>query len=136
MLTCPNDSTALAAVQVEAIPVDQCPTCGGYWLKRGEMEQLGEKHQAHLKPITAGKIGISHSKRKCPEDGTSLREHRFAEHTDIKIDQCPKCQGIWLDKAELSSILSYLDEGPHTEPTLSERAMLFLYQLTLHPPLV
>ena len=47
-------------------------------------------------------------------------------HTGIRIDQCPTCQGIWLEKSELSSIPGHLDEG----------AMLFLYQLTAHAPLI
>jgi Zn-finger nucleic acid-binding protein len=136
MLTCPNDGTALTAIRVEDVPVDQCPVCGGYWLQRGELEMIGEQHHAHLKPIMVGDIGVVNSQRKCPQDSNPLREHEFVEHTGIKIDQCPSCQGIWLDKAELAAILNYLDDGSHNEPTLSQRAILFLYQLTAHPPII
>jgi uncharacterized protein len=135
MLTCPNDGAALQAITIEGIPVDQCPICGGHWLQRGELEILGEHHGIHMEPITVGEVAIVDSRRKCPQDGTQLRQHEFAEHSAITIDQCPACQGIWLDKTELSSILGYLDaKGVHTEPTLSQRVMLFLYQLTKTPP--
>jgi uncharacterized protein len=136
MLACPNDGTALKTITIEKVPVDQCPRCGGYWLQRGELELLGEHHGAHVEPITVGDVAILDSLRKCPQDGAQLRQHEFAEHSSVTIDQCPTCQGIWLDKTELTSILSYLEEGPHTEPTLSQRAMLFLYQLTARPPLI
>jgi uncharacterized protein len=137
MLTCPNDGTALKPIRIEEIPVDQCPVCGGYWLQRGELELLGEQHHKHLDSITVGNVGVGNSQRKCPQDDTLLREHEFVEHTGIKIDQCPTCQGIWLDKAQLGSILGYIDTGsPSTEPTLTQKTMLFLYQLTAHPPLI
>ena len=135
MLTCPNDGTALTQVQIENVPVDQCSVCGGQWLQRGELETLSDHHKAHLDPVTIGRIGVTPSHRKCPLDGTEMRQHEFMEHTGIKIDQCPKCQGIWLDKSELSNMLTYLDtEGVQTEPTLSERVMLFLYDLVKEPP--
>ena len=137
MLTCPNDGTTLTSVQIEDVPVDQCAKCGGYWLQRGELESLGEHHSAHLDPITVGRVGKVDSKRKCPLDAAQLIQHEFVEHTGIKIDQCRKCQGIWLEKLELSNLLRYLDtEGIHRDPTLTQRIMLFLYQLTAHPPLM
>jgi Zn-finger nucleic acid-binding protein len=136
MLACPNDGTTLTTISVENVPVDSCGKCGGYWLQRGELELLGEHHGAHLEPITVGDIAIVDSRRKCPQDSTQLRQHEFAEHSHVTIDQCPTCQGIWLDKTELSTILGYLEEGPHTEPTLSQRAMLFLYQLVKTPPYI
>ena len=70
MLTCPNDGSTLTALEIESVPVSQCPTCGGHWLQRYELERLGEKHDAHLPPIVVGQIGIVDSLRKCPEDGT------------------------------------------------------------------
>jgi Zn-finger nucleic acid-binding protein len=137
MLTCPNDGTALTTISIEGVSVDQCPACAGHWLQRGELELLGEHHGARMEPITVGDVAIVDSRRKCPQDGTQLRQHEFAEHSDVAIDQCPTCQGIWLDRTELSSILGYLDaEGVHTDPTLSQRVMLFLYQLVKNPPYV
>ena len=141
MLTCPNDNTNLTPISVEDVPVDQCPTCGGFWLQGGELEQLGAHHGAHLEPITVGAVSVVDSVRKCPQDSSALRQHEFAEHSGITIDQCATCQGIWLDKGELASILNYLDKDRtkepevETEPTLSQRVMLFLYQLVKTPPL-
>jgi Zn-finger nucleic acid-binding protein len=140
MLACPNDNTTLTTISVEEVSVEECATCGGFWLQRGELEQLGEHHGAHLEPITIGAISVVDSARKCPQDSTALRRHEFAEHSGITIDQCPTCLGIWLDKGELASILSNLDKERtkepevNTEPTLSQRVMLFLYQLVKNPP--
>ena len=38
---------------------------------------------------------------KCPKCGCDLLER---EHHGVKIDECPECGGIWLDKGELELI--------------------------------
>lgn len=38
---------------------------------------------------------------KCPKCGADLVER---EHSGVKIDQCPECGGMWLDKGELEII--------------------------------
>jgi Zn-finger nucleic acid-binding protein len=137
MLTCPNDGNELTTVQIERVPVDQCPVCGGYWLDRGELETLAEKHGAHLNPIQIGDISLVSSTRRCPQDKTPLHKHKFTEHSDVQLEQCPQCQGIWLEMTDLTSVLDYLDAGgDYNDPTLSEQVMLFLYQLTKNPPFV
>ena len=35
---------------------------------------------------------------KCPRCGTALEER---ERHSVKIDVCPSCEGVWLDKGEL-----------------------------------
>ncbi len=35
---------------------------------------------------------------KCPKCGSGLEE---INHSDVMIDRCPDCKGIWLDKGEL-----------------------------------
>jgi Zn-finger nucleic acid-binding protein len=136
MLHCPNDQTELSSIQVEGVAIEQCPVCGGQWLHRAELEMLGHHHRANLEPLEVGDIGITESARNCPQDETLMRQHEFAEHSGIKIDQCPTCEGIWLDQTELTQILTYLEEQADSEPTLSQRVMLFLYQLTARPPLI
>ena len=39
---------------------------------------------------------------RCPNDGSRLVE---VERSDVLIDACPECRGIWLDRGELDKIL-------------------------------
>jgi len=39
---------------------------------------------------------------RCPNDGSRLVE---VERSDILIDACPECRGVWLDRGELDKIL-------------------------------
>jgi len=39
---------------------------------------------------------------RCPVDGARLVQ---VERSDILIDACPECRGVWLDRGELDRIL-------------------------------
>lgn len=39
---------------------------------------------------------------KCPVDGTLLV---ISERSEVEIDCCPKCRGVWLDRGELDKII-------------------------------
>ena len=39
---------------------------------------------------------------KCPIDGEELI---VTERSEVEIDVCPKCRGVWLDRGELEKIV-------------------------------
>lgn len=41
------------------------------------------------------------SLNRCPKCGVDLRETEFHH---VKIDVCPQCQGMWLDRGELEML--------------------------------
>ncbi|PCJ95143.1 MAG: hypothetical protein COA45_12510 [Zetaproteobacteria bacterium] len=45
---------------------------------------------------------------KCPVDGADYYEHALGS---VIIDICPNCDGIWLDKGELSKIKEELQDS-------------------------
>ncbi len=48
-----------------------------------------------------GRLERSSHLNKCPRCGTDLTTH---DHKGVKIDQCDKCGGMWLDKGELEIV--------------------------------
>jgi ribosomal protein L37AE/L43A len=44
-MQCPRCGTALQERVQHDITVDECPTCGGLWLDRGEMDQLARREE-------------------------------------------------------------------------------------------
>ena len=54
---------------------------------RLDAERAKQERKAHL--------------NKCPKCGCDLVER---EHHHVKMDMCPECQGMWLDKGELEMI--------------------------------
>jgi len=52
----------------------------------------------------------------CPNDGETLI---MSERSGIEIDYCPKCRGIWLDRAELDKLIeknAAVTAGPAPAP--------------------
>lgn len=44
---------------------------------------------------------------KCPKCGVDLHEREFHH---VKIDECPQCKGMWLDRGELE-MLAHVDRN-------------------------
>ena len=43
--------------------------------------------------------------RKCPRCPDTVLERKwFSDTKKVEIDQCPKCDGVWLDAGEFSQI--------------------------------
>lgn len=49
---CPRCNVALAEQEMEHVKIDACPQCGGIWLDKGEIEQLGRVNRG--RGVTGG----------------------------------------------------------------------------------
>ena len=50
---------------------------------------------------------------RCPNDGARLVE---IERSEVLIDACPECRGVWLDRGELDKILAKERAASSTDP--------------------
>ncbi len=57
---------------------------------------LRKELRARADAERAERIATEHN--KCPRDGTALVAKQSGS---VTIDQCPQCDGVWLDKGEL-----------------------------------
>lgn len=141
-LKSPVSDALLVEVTVNNITLHKDPQTGGYWLRQGELESLTEAQETPVLEVHTGETMREHKGRFCPEDGTPLMEFEFEEHSGVRMDICPTCQGLWLDEGEITRLMEYLNNyeygshEPHEEHLgITDRVMLFLYQLTARPPL-
>jgi uncharacterized protein len=44
---------------------------------------------------------------KCPIDDTELM---MSERSNVEVDYCPKCRGVWLDRGELDKIVARVEK--------------------------
>ncbi len=99
---CPVDhSIELVTISVDGVSVEHCVKCNGHWLQHGELAKLASR-EATAEPAASVSRG---STRFCPADTSPLTEVKFPQHSNLKIDVCPQCQGIWLDANELGQAL-------------------------------
>ncbi|MEE8397960.1 MAG: zf-TFIIB domain-containing protein [Desulfobacterales bacterium] len=70
-----------------------------YFLKRDMEKMEGHRHELDIKRREEDKKKRSETHwMKCPKCGSGLEE---VNQSNVMMDQCPECGGIWLDKGEL-----------------------------------
>ena len=88
------------------MPTDERPSRNEdeYFVRRDA--ELIKERRARLDAERALQERSSH-RNKCPRDGADLVERT---HHHVKIDECPECGGVWLDKGELQ-MLEHVDHS-------------------------
>jgi hypothetical protein len=99
---CPRCREALIVAEYRHVEIDCCPSCGGVWLDRGELEALvGTAVPAKGQPDGA----LGPPELDCPVCVAKLVKDHYGR-TDVVVDRCPHGDGTWLDGGELEQILA------------------------------
>jgi len=119
-MKCPLCTIPLEQAILSNVGVDYCPRCYGLWFEEDELQWAKDEHDADLRwldidlwkhpdqfRVEAGK------QRLCPVDRLPLYEVRYGD-SNVRIDVCNICHGIWLDRGEFKDIIVYLhDRGEY-----------------------
>lgn len=101
-MKCPRDSSELQAFRIMESDIYSCGTCQGAWIPFNVIREV--TRSVALTKVYPTKLNSTPSGIPCPRDGEDLREHTAQ---GVRIDQCPKCNGIWLDEGELQQLRDY-----------------------------
>ena len=124
-MKCPRDSATLEKQVYEAdIQVDLCPSCLGMWLDQGELERIqelvGHRYPEELSHIDVIAHAYELARQKarsdiaCPACAHPLVAKEYGYCSQILIDACPHCRGIWLDRDEIQALEQFFErEHPH-----------------------
>lgn len=151
-MNCPICSmNKMNPIDIEGIKILHCAECDGIFLHHGELKKITHKMSGDVEysSIEAAdftkKSGIS-----CPLcDEGEVFEHRskctdanckecmqnemidiyFASFSDVKMQYCPKCRGIWLNKGTLKLINDEIDKLNHDKDNWEYILGLFLAKL-------
>jgi hypothetical protein len=95
---------------VGEVEVDLCPSCGGLWLDKGELEKLHKGADGDVQKLRTALVGAekpeppSETIVPCPAcEGGKLREMKLGP---VTIDFCGSCAGLFLDKGELDQAIA------------------------------
>ena len=100
-MDCPKCKVELEVKQAEALPleIDVCPECEGIWFDKKELEKMmpiaRKKLQLHWKAVKQDYL--------CPRCRVELYEFQYPQ-TNVYVDMCRKCKGLWLDGNEFEAI--------------------------------
>jgi len=119
MRVCPKCHERLEAVDVRGVRVDTCQTCAGIWFDAGELKQLRSSGpsawvdlESRVAPRTEETTASpGHMMKTCPQCSLPMHAYRFLYNSNITLDECNQCGGIWVDDNELAAMAEYLAQA-------------------------
>lgn len=112
-MKCPKCSENLEEIKINSVKVDRCGNCGGLWFDRDELRIVRDHRDKNLSWLDfdlwkdRNKLTTSGKSIDCPRDGKPLFKIKYKK-TNVLVDICLDCRGVWLDKDELDKIISAL----------------------------
>ena len=144
-MRCPACFNELAELQVGNVVLDACQGgCGGIWFDAFELQKVDEEAETVGAPLLQlqrdERIIVDPSrKRECPRcTGIKLHRHFFSAKRRVEVDQCPNCNGYWLDAGELALIRAEKTEDATADRAgqsgISKDVIRYLYRLRTEVP--
>lgn len=100
-MRCPACETdTLKPMRTEGSDLDFCSGCKGVWFDEGEAAFYLETTE-DVPGLDAAFAAGRPSGRSCPRCGASLVTVRHAPESELELDACAGCRGIFLDRGEL-----------------------------------
>ncbi len=148
-LACPQCAAAMNPVKAETttgycVLLDQCPRCGGIWCDRWELYPVTAAAAERIDPVDQQAlhqpIPTADEQLQCPR--CSARMFRLRDPSlpaDSRIERCPNCDGMWLNRGELRSFkergapAAGVHAGPAANALMNEAGLDRLTQQTLDP---
>ncbi len=122
-MRCPVCGQALLQKESHGVVVDYCAPCGSIWFDKGELADFTH-HILSRSDIKPQKIKLYHRRevktrydidetvRKCPKCDLGMKKINYAYDSNVFVDRCENCGGIWANAKEIRQIASYLKYDP------------------------
>jgi Zn-finger nucleic acid-binding protein len=115
-MDCPRDGSKLFPQAYEGdVFVDACPKCKGMFLDRGELKKIESAHERDYKEMMSRMPDLvaqayerarqrAEREPNCPKCGSEMEIREYAYCSQVMINKCIKCAGIWLDQGEVEAL--------------------------------
>ena len=111
---------------MQLVTAEICSECGGIWFDKHKLKwaanqlAITEKIDPNelrvlFKKRTVVKPDKSEPIRTCPKCTLAMKKVNYAYDSNIIIDRCTKCEGIWTDKGEIKAIAKFIKEDPRVK---------------------
>lgn len=115
-MKCPSCRANLSRLDFKGIVLDHCGECDGLWFDKGELVRAKNEEDRKLKgfdfPLWSDTENVSTTigERLCPACNKNMHVINYAGYSDLPVDMCPACHGVWLDKGEFVTLISHLEK--------------------------
>lgn len=111
-MRCPACGSELAEMAVADLRVDVCRGgCGGIWFDHRELAKVDDREESAGQTLLdierRPDVQVDHGAlRVCPRCGRPhiMTRHFYSPKREVEVDECSRCEGVWLDPGELATI--------------------------------
>ena len=122
-MICPACDSHLSEKKYCGCPLRFCTGCDGIWVEKALFARLGniisfdiqqpEDRTIELfKPRHVKQPNRNASGKICPACSTAMKEFNYAYDSNIILDRCLSCHGIWADAGEMIEVAKFLKMDP------------------------
>jgi len=124
-MECPSCQHSLKQYRYRGLLVDICRKCSGIWFDPGEMKTYIEFLQKDGTEIPFARIDLDRrvmtetrvreAGKLCPRCRQAMHKFNYAYNSNIILDRCPQCGGMWADGGEILQVASYIKGNPRLD---------------------
>ncbi|MCK4905224.1 zf-TFIIB domain-containing protein [bacterium] len=120
-MKCPDCQGELKQIDCKGIMIDECIKCKGKWFDRDELQKAKDRADDDLRWLDfdpfgedAKKLSTFSQGKICPKCFGIMLALKYMD-SQVLIDKCSGCKGVWLESGELAKIILYLENKVNTK---------------------
>jgi len=107
-------------VHAAGVEIECCESCGGVFLDHGELQKIQDaargKGASYEAPTRLQRVYARAERRgpgvdpeeteeiRCPACGGEMASRNWGFGSEVTVDTCIECRGVWLDEGELEAL--------------------------------
>lgn len=112
-MECPACHNPLSEISIHEVYIDLCTVCKGIWFDSDEMMDVlkkivEEKLSVPMAGVPKKPEAAAETMRSCPRCKNRMAKYNYAYDSNVILDRCPHCRGIWADGGEIALIVQFL----------------------------
>lgn len=103
------------------MPVSSCPDCRGEFVDVSRLKIIEKRKEVQFDAEEAARLSraktgpTADAQLACPRCSSLMKKGRYP-HTDVVVDHCESCSGLWLDDQELEKLQVLAEERELAPP--------------------
>lgn len=125
LINCPRCGVQLTRITVADIALDACAECRGIWFDPGELRpflgtvienrsDIPHEHTGTSESLVAAKQIENHG-WACPWCDGALEPFNYGYDSNIFVERCPDCEGMWAEREAVMRAASFLKGSVRTD---------------------
>ncbi|MCP4707361.1 MAG: rhomboid family intramembrane serine protease [Planctomycetes bacterium] len=125
-MDCPVCKVPLRKVRSRSLEIDMCPRCKGKWYDDGEFTEYvralsesgvveAERSRLFVRREVRRACKSQEGTRYCPSCQIVMKKFNYAYDSNVFLDKCMACRGMWADKGESSQVAAHMKVDPRAK---------------------